>query len=70
MSDSFVVEANHRTVGVAVRGPGGYKFYASDAAFRPLEQMTFRRARTLAHKVGEFAQRLMHLGAVTKPMLH
>lgn len=57
MSDHFVVEADRRPVGVAVRGPQGFKFFSSDAAFLPLEGRAFPRARTLVNSVAKFARR-------------
>jgi hypothetical protein len=57
VSDHFVVEANKRTVGVAVRVPGGFRFFFSDPQFRSLDGQTFRRARTLTRKVAELARR-------------
>ena len=37
MSDRFVVEADRRVVGVAVRVPGGFKFFSSDPHYLALE---------------------------------
>lgn len=52
-SDRFVVEADRRVVGVAVRGPGGFRFFSSDPAYRDLEGRTFPRARALAHSAAK-----------------
>ncbi|RYE04488.1 MAG: hypothetical protein EOP61_00300 [Sphingomonadales bacterium] len=54
--DRFVVEADKRVVGIAIRVPGGYRFFCSDPDFRSLDRQTFRRARTLASRVAEFAR--------------
>ena len=70
MSDSFVVEANRRVVGIAIRCRGGYKFHASEPEFRPLEKRTFRRAKSLAHSVGEFARTLLEASASQRRLLH
>jgi hypothetical protein len=35
MLDQFVVETNKETVGVAVRVPGGFRFFYSDPRFIP-----------------------------------
>ena len=51
MSDHFVVEAGRRVVGLAVRSPGGYKFFSSDEAYSHLEGRTFARARSLSNAV-------------------
>jgi hypothetical protein len=53
----FVVEAGRAAAGIAVRVPGGYRFFYSDPRFRSLDGKIFRRARTLARKVGELAGR-------------
>jgi hypothetical protein len=51
MSSRFVVEAEGRAVGLALRCPGGYRFFASDDAFRALERRIFPRFRALLHAV-------------------
>lgn len=51
MSDRFVVEADRRVVGVAVRGPGGFRFFSSDPAYQGLEGRVFPRARAVARSV-------------------
>lgn len=56
MLNQFVVEMNRATVGVAVRVPGGYRFFYSDPRFRGLDGRIFRRSRQLARAVGELAQ--------------
>ena len=48
MSDSFVVEANRRVVGIAIRCRGGYKFHASEPEFRALEKQTTQQS---AHSI-------------------
>lgn len=58
MSDRFVVEADRRVVGIAVRAPGGYKFFSSDAGYDRLEGRTFARARALANAVAKLSRRL------------
>jgi hypothetical protein len=57
VSTSFVVEADRTTAGVAVRVPGGFRFFHSDPRFQPLDGKVFRRARTLASRVRTFARR-------------
>ena len=47
MSDRFVVESDRRVVGVAVRSPGGFKFFSSDPGLCAAEGRTFARARSL-----------------------
>lgn len=43
----FAVEYDRRSVGVAVRVPGGFIFYASDDRFDHLDGRLFRRARAI-----------------------
>ena len=57
MTDRFVVEADRRVVGVAVRVPGGFRFYSSDPDFAALEAKTFPRARTIAQRVAAYARK-------------
>lgn len=57
MSGHFVVETNKITAGVALRVPGGFRFFCSDPLFRALDGQVFRRARNLARKVGELARK-------------
>ena len=61
MNDRFVVEADRRVVGVAVRAPGGYRFFSSDQAFDHLEGRTFARARSLANSVARISRTLRRL---------
>jgi hypothetical protein len=42
-----LVEINRCPVGVAVRCPGGYRFFTSDPGFQPLEQLVFKHIRSL-----------------------
>ena len=56
MSERFVVEADRRVVGVAVRSTGGYRFFSSDAAYFGLEGRTFARAKTLANSVAKITR--------------
>lgn len=53
MSDHFVVEADRRVVGVAVRVPGGFKFFSSDPDYFALEGKLFARARAMAQRVAQ-----------------
>ena len=57
MSERFVVEADRRVVGVAVRGPGGFRFFSSDAAYLPLEGRIFARAKALSNAVTKMARK-------------
>lgn len=44
MSEAYVVEVDGTTVGVVVRHRRGFRFHASDPAFRALEGGLYRRA--------------------------
>ena len=56
--DRFVVEADKKVVGIAIRVPGGFRFVASDPAYRSADRKVFRRARTLASSIAELARAL------------
>ena len=66
--DRFVVEADRKVVGIAIRVPGGFRFVCSDPAFHSLDRQIFPRARALASRVAEFA-RALRAGA-TPATLH
>ncbi len=55
--DRFVVEADRKVVGVAVRVPGGFKFFSSDPDFSALEGKSFSRARAMFRRVAQIARR-------------
>ena len=58
MQERFVVAAGRKTVGVAVRVRGGYRFFCSDPDFQSIDSRVFPRARALASHVADFAKRL------------
>ena len=53
----FAVEYDRRTVGIAVRVPGGFMFYASDDAFNELDGRLFPRARSIERHLKKVAKR-------------
>ena len=53
----FAVEFDRRTVGVAVRVPGGFAFYASDPRFEEMNGQTFRRARAIERQLKRVSKR-------------
>ncbi len=67
VSDRFVVEADRRVVGIAVRAPGGYKFFSSDAAYDRFEGRIFARARVLANAVSRLSRRLRRAADAGSP---
>jgi hypothetical protein len=73
VSDRFVVEAERQIVGIAVRAPGGYKFFSTDADYDRLEGQTFARARVLANAIARLNRRLRRLadaGTGQVPAVH
>lgn len=56
MSDRFVVEADRRVVGIAVRVKGGFRFFTSDRRFRSLEAQTFPRLKAVIARATEIAR--------------
>lgn len=55
LSDRFVVEADRRVVGVAVRTQGGFRFFTSDPHFQDLEGKVFRRFRSVRGAIERLA---------------
>ena len=47
----FAVEFDRRTVGIAVRVPGGFMFYASDHRFEDMDGRVFPRARAIERQL-------------------
>jgi len=56
--ERFVVAAGRKTVGVAVRVRGGYRFFCSDPQFQSIDSRIYPRARALARHVAELAKGL------------
>ena len=56
MSDRFVVEADRRVVGIAVRVKGGFRFFTADHRFRSLESRTFPRLKAVIARATEIAR--------------
>ncbi len=51
ITQRFAVEFDRRTVGIAVRVPGGFMFYASDDVFEPMNGRLFPRARAIERQL-------------------
>ena len=62
ITQRFAVEFDRRTVGVAVRVPGGFMFYASDDRFDAMDGQLFRRARAIERALSKHARRGSSLG--------
>ena len=56
--DRFVVEAERRVVGIAIRVPGGFRFVASDPDFYAVDRKVFPRARLLVNRIAELGRAL------------
>ena len=52
----FSVEFDRRTVGIAVRVPGGFIFYASKDEFQSMDGRLFSRARALERQLKKVAR--------------
>ncbi len=71
MSDRFVVEADRRVVGLAVRVPGGFKFFSSDPDYLSLEGRIFTRAKAMSRDVARIAKKLrLAADRADGPVLH
>ena len=57
ITQRFAVEFDRRTVGVAVRFPGGFMFYASDDRFNAMDGRLFRRARAIERQLERVGKR-------------
>jgi len=55
-SQRFAVEFDRRTVGIAVRVPGGFMFFASVDEFNELDGRLFRRARSIERQLQKVAR--------------
>ncbi len=53
----FAVEFDRRTVGIAVRVPGGLMFYSSDEDFGEMDGSIFPRARAIERRLQKIAKR-------------
>jgi hypothetical protein len=55
-SQRFSVEFDRRTVGIAVRVPGGFMFFSSSDDFDRLDGRLFRRARAIERELKKVAR--------------
>jgi hypothetical protein len=53
----FAVEFDRRTVGIAVRVPGGFMFFSSVDKFDQLDGRLFPRARAIERQLAKVAAR-------------
>jgi hypothetical protein len=54
-SQRFAVEFDRRTVGIAVRVPGGFMFFSSSDDFDALDGRLFPRARAIERQLRKIA---------------
>lgn len=57
VNQRFSVEFDRRTVGIAVRVPGGFMFFSSDERFGEMDGRLFRRARAIERELRRVARR-------------
>jgi hypothetical protein len=55
ITQRFTVEFDRRTVGIAVRVPGGFVFYSSDDRFEEIDGQMFPRARAIERELRRVA---------------
>jgi hypothetical protein len=67
-SDRFSVEFDRRTVGIAVRVPGGFMFFASNEDFEEVDGRVFPRARAIERQLKKVA-RARRRKVVARPAL-
>jgi hypothetical protein len=65
-SQRFAVEFDRRTVGIAVRVPGGFMFFSSSDDFDVLDGRLFPRARAIERQLKKIAKRKRRSAAAQK----
>ena len=68
LNQRFVVQLDRRTVGIAVRVPGGFIFYASDDEFDEMDGRIFKRARAIEQQLVKVARKQRRAGANLRQM--
>ena len=56
ITQRFAVEFDRRTVGIAVRVPGGFMFFASNEDFEEIDGRVFPRARAIERQLKKVAR--------------
>lgn len=56
ITQRFAVEFDRRTVGIAVRVPGGFMFFASSDDFDAIDGRVFPRARAIERQLRKLAR--------------
>ena len=57
LNQRFAVEFDRRTVGIAVRVPGGFMFFSSDERFDDLDGRLFPRAKVIERELRRIGKR-------------
>lgn len=68
INQRFVVQLDHRTVGIAVRVPGGFIFYASDDEFDEMNGRIFKRARAIESQLVKVARKQRRAAQALRPV--
>ena len=63
MSDTYIIEVSSQAVGIVVRNPGGFRFFAATHRFNPLEGQLFRSARDAERAATRLAAGERHIPA-------
>jgi hypothetical protein len=53
MGSAHIIEVGDRTAGIVIREHGGFRFFASESVFRPLEAAVFRTTGQAARAAHE-----------------
>ena len=61
----FAVEFERRTVGIAVRVPGGFVFYSSDEDFMVMDGRIFPRARMIERQLKKLSKQHNRTGPLS-----
>ena len=68
LTQRFVVQLDRRTVGIAVRVPGGFIFYSSDDRFDEMDGRIFKRARAIERHLVKVSRKQRRAGAMHRQM--
>ena len=66
-SQRFAVEFDRRTVGIAVRVPGGFMFFSSVDRFDALDGRVFPRARAIERQLKKVARSKPGVRPIAQP---
>ena len=69
MASAHIIEVGDRTAGIVVREHGGFRFFASERAFRPLEGALFRTIDQAARAARERLRSRTLSGRTSLPRL-